>query len=349
VLARVTLKDVAAACGVSRATVSLVLQDSSRVSAETKKRVREAMRRLGYVYDRRAANLRTQHSMTVALIATDVRNPFFAELTMAMERTLYKEGYTLFLGYSYDDRQRQAKLLEAMCEHRVDGVLLVPSYRTTGETLTQTLGASGVPHVLVTRHVPGYHADYVGADNVRAGELLAEHLVAIGRHRTAFLGGPPGSTARMERERGLRDALRRLGAEWDPRLSIPTSADRDGGLRAVELLLSAQSTPDAVVCYNDATAFGVLAALRSAGLSPGVDVAVASFDDIPLATLQQPPLTSVATHPERVGAEAADLLLRRINDPALPPRTVLLAPELHERESTLHARFENGVEKGKDR
>jgi LacI family transcriptional regulator len=333
-LARVTLNDVAAACGVSRATVSLVLQDSTRVSAPTKERVRETMEQLGYVYDRRAANLRTQRSMTVALVVTDVRNPFFAELTMAIESRLYKQGYTLLLGYTYDDQERQARLLGAMVEHRVDGVLLVPSYQTTSDMLARSLVASGIPHILVARHVPRHHADYVGVDNVRAAELVGEHLLGEGNRRIAFLGGPAKSTARTERERGLRVALRAQGAALDPNLSIATSADREGGEQAVARLLEAEPAPEAIVCYSDVVAFGVMAALRAAGLRPGVDVAVASFDDLLDAGLQQPPLTSVATHPDRTGAEAAELLLRRIEDPTLPPRTVLIAPELHVREST---------------
>jgi LacI family transcriptional regulator len=333
----VTLKDIAAACGVSRATVSLVLQDSSRVSAATKERVRETMRQLGYVYDRRAANLRARRSMTVALVATDVRNPFFAELTMAIERALYKQGYTLLLGYSYDDLERQAKLLEAMVEHRVDGLLLVPSYQTTSGLLARTLVASGTPHVLVARHVRRHNADYVGVDNVRAAELVGEHLASRGHRRVAFLGGPPRSTARIERERGLRTALKRAGVEFDPNLSIATSNDRDGGVRAVEQLLAAGPVPDAVVSYSDVAAVGVMAALRAAGIQPGREVAIASFDDIPDAVAQQPPLTSVATYPDRTGAEAAELLLRRIDDPSLPPRTVLLAPELQVRESTMNS------------
>lgn len=331
---RVTLKDVAAACGVSRATVSLVLQDSSRVSAQTKERVRDAMGRLGYVYDRRAANLRAQRSMTVALVATDVRNPYFAELTMAIERVLYKRGYTLLLGYSHDDQERQTRLLEAMSEHRVDGVLLVPSYETTDAMLRKSLGASGTPHVLVTRHVHRHRADYIGVDNPAAAELLGDHLVRSGRRHVAFLGGPPLSTARVEREQGLRNALESHGLGLDPALSIATSADREGGERAVGLLAETGQPYDAIVCYSDVVAFGVMSALRAQGVEPGREVAVAGFDDVPDAALQHPSLTTVATLPDQTGAEAAELLLRRIEEPDLPPRTVLLTPELKVRGST---------------
>jgi LacI family transcriptional regulator len=331
---RVTLNEVAAASGVSRATVSLVLQDSSRVSEPTKERVREVMGQLGYVYDRRAANLRSLRSMTVGLVATNVRNPYFADLTMAIEGALSKRGYTLLLGYSYDDLDRQAKLLEAMLEHRVDGLVLLPAHETTRRILVRSLPA-GTPHVLVARHVRGHRVDYVGADNVAAGRLIGEHLASRGHRRIAFLGGPERSTARAERERGLRAALRSRGMEFDPTLSISTTADREGGERAVDLLLNVPTLPDAIVCNSDVVAFGVLASLRAAGIEPGTEVAIASFDDTPDARLQQPPLTSVSTYPDDTGTQAAELLLRRIDDPALPTHNVLLTPKLHVRESTL--------------
>ena len=110
-MARVTLLDIAEACGLSRSAVSLVLQDSPRVSDDTKVRVRQVMVDMGYVYDRAAANLRTKRSMTVGLIVTNVRNPYFAELTMAIEQGLQDAGYTLLQGYSYDELDRQERLL----------------------------------------------------------------------------------------------------------------------------------------------------------------------------------------------------------------------------------------------
>jgi DNA-binding LacI/PurR family transcriptional regulator len=169
--------------------------------------------------------------------------------------------------------------------------------------------------------------------------LIGEHLASRGHRRIAFLGGPSQATTRLEREQGLRSALAAHGVEFDPAQSIATSADREGGARAAHLLLRAGEVPDAIVCYSDVVAFGVLAALRTAGIEPGTDVAVASFDDTPEAPLQQPPLTSVTTYPGRTGTVAAELLLRRLEDPGRPFETVLLKPELHARASTANLRL----------
>jgi LacI family transcriptional regulator len=328
------MKDVAQACGVSRATVSLVMRDSSQIPEETKARVRETMERLGYVYDHRAAVMRAERTMTMGLVATDVRNPYFAELTMALQAKLQEAGFALLLGYSLDDRAREDRLLEVMVQRHVDGVFVIPSKDTSSDDLERWLFTSQTPHVLIARRVDGHEADYVSADNVRAGELLGEHLALEGCRSVAFLGGPARSGVRAERQRGLRVALRRHGQTLDAELSIATSADRAGGRAAVETLLRTQPLPDAIACYSDAGAFGVLAGLRAAGVQPGTDVAVGSFDDILEASFTHPPLTSVATFPEQVGNEAARLLMEQLGAPDAPPQRILLSPRLSVRAST---------------
>jgi LacI family transcriptional regulator len=132
----------------------------------------------------------------------------------------------------------------------------------------------------------------------------------------------------------LSAGLRRHGLTLERALSIPTTADRAGGIAAVETLLAAGPAPDAIACYSDVVAFGVVSGLRAAGLEPGRDVALGSFDDIAEAALQHPPLTSVATFPERVGAEAARLLRDRLDVPDAAPRRVVLSPRLSVRASS---------------
>lgn len=330
---RVTINDIAAATGVSRATVSLVLRNEPRVSDETRKRVHDAIARLGYVYDRRAANMRTQRSMTIGLVVTDVRNPYFAELAMALEIALHDLGYALLQGYSHDDREREARLLGVMVENRVDGVVLLPSKDTTAADLHQRVVMPRMPHVLIARRVVNHEADYVGVDNVRGGRMLGEHLAAEGYRRVAFLGGPR-STARGDRLRGVKAGLRRHGVTFDQSLSIVTTANRAGGIAAVEALLKAGPLPDAIAAYSDNVALGIFSGLRAAGHEPGRDVAIGGFDDIPEAALTHPSLTSVATFPDRVGAEASRLLLERIAAPELEPRKVVLPPALSVRDSS---------------
>jgi len=333
-VARVILKDVAAACGLSRATVSLVAQDSPRVSEQTKARVRQVMAEMGYVYNRGAANLRKRQSMTVGLIVTNVRNPYFAELAMAVEQALDEAGYTLLQGYSYDGRDRQDKLIATMVEHRADGVVLLPSADSDAASLRMLSNPLITPTVLLARPVRGFAADFTGVDNPEAGRLLGEHIRGLGARSVAFVGGPAESLPRDERYRGLAQVLSPAGIELAPLsryASPPTSVD---GERITHELIRGANQPDVIVAYNDAVAAGVLHALRDNGLQAGADVAVAGFDDVTDARYQNPPLTSVATFPAETGAQAARLLLARIKDPERPYESSIVAPRLSVREST---------------
>ena len=148
---RVTINDVAAQAGVSRATVSLVLRDNPRVAESTRQKVRGVMADMGYVYDRRAADMRTRRGMTIGLVLTDVRNPYFAELSMAFEVTLKDHGYVVLQGYTQDERARQDRLLDVMLEHRVDGIILLPAKNTSAEDLRRPAGLAATPHVLVAQ------------------------------------------------------------------------------------------------------------------------------------------------------------------------------------------------------
>lgn len=326
-MARVTLKDVAVAAGVSRATASLVLRGSPRIPEQTAERVRAAMAELGYVYDRAAAMMREHRTMTVGLVMTDLRNPFFAELTMALEDALHREGFTVLVGWSRDETARQGELLRTMAERRVDGLFLLPAQGTSADDVAD-VEAGDVPVVQLARRT-GPHGSYAGPDNVAAGRLLGEHLREIGVRRAVLLGGPAESSARTERVAGLLDGARgALVLDNVPAAELPAPADP----AAVAAVLDDLGPLDCLVGYNDVVAIAAGAALRARGVEPGTAIAVAGFDDVPSAAHQAPPLTSVATHPDLVGAACAAEMLARIGGAA--PQSRLVEPDLHVRAST---------------
>src|SRR6266516_676081 len=181
----VTLVEVARDAGVSRATASLVLRGSDLVADETRERVLASMRKLGYVYHRGAASLRTQHSQTVGLIVPDVTNPFFAEMTVGIEARLDQARHVVLLGNTAETLNKQERLLAMMQEYRADGVLLCPATGTSAEMIVR-LRQWRLPFVLFVRYVEGVDADYVGADNIRGAELATEHLISLGHQRIAF-------------------------------------------------------------------------------------------------------------------------------------------------------------------
>jgi LacI family transcriptional regulator len=344
---RVTLADIAEESGFSRSTVSLVLRGSPLISDETRRRVYESAGKLGYVYNRAAASLRTQRSHTIGLVVTDITNPFFAEMTVAIEAELDKANYTVLLSNTSEQVAKQARFLRMLQEYGVDGILICPANGTGVETI-ERLHNGYIPIVQFTRHL-AMDADYVGADNPLGAAMAVEHLLSHGHRRIAFIGGPGHSSARRERLQGYHNAFRRFGLQADEKLSVTTPVTRDGGYEAILELLAQPHPPTAALCYNDIVAFGVLLGLRAAGRTPGVDFAVIGFDNIAEAALQRPGLTTVSVTPRQIGMQAAQLLLERIQNPDAALRQILLPPALVIRESCgSHAEPSNHSMRGRE-
>ncbi|MFK4149280.1 LacI family DNA-binding transcriptional regulator [Streptomyces sp. NPDC004065] len=325
--ARVTLADVAADAKVSRATVSLVLRESPLVADSTRARVRASMDRLGYVYHRGAASLRSRRSHTVGLLVTDVSNPFFAELTVGVEAALADAGIVVLLGHNYESTAKQADLTRVMQEYGADGLLITPAHNTTAADLSPLVTAR-VPHLLVVRYVDGHPAPYVGADNVVGARAATEHLLEHGARRIAFLGGPERSSARYDRQRGVEEAVAARRRTLPASSSVPSPATRQGGYDAALDMLRRKDRPDAIVCYSDVVAFGVLIACEELGIRVGEDVRVTGFDDIAESAMQHPALTTVAIRPRELGERAAQLLIKRIERPDGPPESHVSVPRL---------------------
>lgn len=327
----ITLNDVAKDAGVSRSTVSLVLRNSPLVADKTRARVLDSIKRLGYVYNRGAASLRSHQSSTIGLVVTDITNPFFAELTVGVEDVLEESQYIALLGNTSDTLRKQNLLLERLQEHRPDGVLLCPTDGTSLEQVRRLQRQASL--VLFVRYLPDLAIDYVGVDNVNGAEQATAHLLAHGHTRIAFIGGSPSSSARRDRVQGYVAQMRRAGKRVDDELLTVGSVTREEGRRAILKLLEREEPPTAALCYNDVVAFGVMLGLQEAGRIPGADFGVVGFDDIAESALWQPGLTTVALEPRRLGEVAARLLLERIAEPDMPPRQVILSCRLIVRDS----------------
>ncbi len=331
---KITVIDLARSAGVSKSTVSLVLQGSPLVRDETRARVNRAMQDLGYVYNRGAANLRQAKSKIIGIIVNDLTNSFFAELAVGVDMIVQAGGYVQFMGHSAEDVQRQTELIASMREHGVAGLIISPA-RGTGATDLKSLVESGLPVVLAMRSIPGAKVSSLLSDNVGGAEAAVKHLLTLGHRRIGFLGGFADTQVFAERSQGYRDALAQAGAAIDDNLIIPSSASRAGGVEAIGRLMSVGGeTVTAALCFNDAVAFGVCDGLRARRLEPGSEFSVVGFDDVIEARTAVPALTTVAINPQRMGQQAAQLLFKQINAGRAEPEVVRTAARLVVRDST---------------
>ncbi|MDO5670262.1 MAG: LacI family DNA-binding transcriptional regulator [Corynebacterium sp.] len=333
---RPTMKDVAQHAGVSTATVSLVVRGSSQIPDDTAARVRASMSELGYVYNRLAGNLRGGTTPTFGLLVTNPRNPYFAEVIMSIERSLADSEDMVVTAFSLGGARREHTMATKLAGQGISGLLFMSSSEYSDEQLDALTRSLGIP-VTMLIHASAPQHDSVLIDDRVAGQQLGSHLAGIGVRRVAFLGGFAerlNVTARLE---GLRESLAAVADSElihipEEKLSYEFTT---GSTLTDQALAMDGGPPDAIVCFNDAYAVGVYASLRRAGVAPGEDIAVAGFDDIPLARELGVPLTTVNTRADQIGLTALDVLRHRIVEPQSPPRTEIMHPELVVRDSTL--------------
>lgn len=327
----ITILDVAAEANVSKSTVSLVLQDSPLIRDETAARVREAARKLGYVYNRRAAELRSRASRTIGVLINDLMNPFFAEILVGLERKLVDAGYIVFMAHTSESLERQEQVLAAMREQNAAGIALCPVFGTPA-SVTKTVKSWGIPLVVIVRTLGRGNYDFAGSDNEQGVRLATQHLLSKGHRRIGFLGGQTGPVL-DQRLQGYKSALAEAGIAYDAQLMFAAAPTRESGHAAMQQLLERRPVIEAAVCYNDIVAFGALSALGERGLRAGKDFALMGFDNVLDAEYSNPPLSTVDIRPSELGQQAAAVLLARIATPDRPRNQYLAEPRLLLRQS----------------
>ncbi|GHE50150.1 LacI family transcriptional regulator [Streptomyces longispororuber] len=320
-----TLRDVARAAGCSVATVSRVLAGTRPVGAETAHRVREAAARLGYRPNQAARALRSRATGTVGLVLPQITNPFYPALVRELTHALHAEGRAVLLADCDDDPVAEAERIDDLLSRRVDALLVIPAdERRSREAVAAA--AERVPLVLLDRRCGPGVADSVAVDNAAGTALVLDHLAAAGRRRPCFVGAHGSASAAAE----LRAAYAAGAGALDPRAPERVALGDFSvawGRAAVDQVLPTR--PDALVCANDLIAIGALQRLHERGVDVPGEVAVTGFDDIPMAELASPGVTTVRQPVAELAAEATQLLTRRLGgDGAGPRRTIRLAPEL---------------------
>lgn len=312
---RVTTHDVARKAGVSQPTVSLVLtrNATARVSDETRERVLQAARDLGYVPNVVARSLVRSRSYAIGIIVPDLRNPFFAEVVSGAERVASEEGYAVLLCETREiSRDRHIRTL---IERQVDGMMM------------DAIGASSLPESMVAGlnvvliDEPPDKWPGVASDALGAGTLAANHLLSLGHTRFGFLGPATNVHAVRMRERGFVRALAEKGLSIESQMLRRVPATAAGGQTGMRALLALPVRPTAVFCINDLVAAGALKVCSIDGVVVPEEMSIVGCDDIELASLLVPELTTIAIPARELGARAARLLLQSLQSEKLDQRS----------------------------
>lgn len=308
----ITIKDVAREAKVSVASVSRALNGNGGVTAATEQRIREVAARLRYVPHGAARSLITRRTHTIGALLPDLHGEFFSELIRGIDLEARSHGLHLLVSSSHDGADDAAAALRAM-QGRVDGIVILSSPGVDAEFLEANL-PEGLPSVLLNSDVKSGTAAVLNIDNFAGTYAMVRHLVALGHARIAFVCGPKDNYDARQREAGFRAAMAKL-APGEPLRIVSGNFSESSGYLAARELLAGKTRPQAVFAANDMMAVGCLQAFKEAGLAVPGDIALAGFDDIPIARYVTPPLSTVRVRIAELGKNAMDLLADLMDRP----------------------------------
>lgn len=326
-----TLQDVARVAGVSTATVSRVINDPANVRPSTRDRVIAAVDELGYTPHFGGRALASNRTDTVGAIIPTMENAIFARGLQAVQEELADSGVTLLVATSNYDTEREARQIRTLLSRGVDGLILIGETRPL--EIYELLCRRELPFVLVWTWRENAVWPSVGFDNRAAARQVAERVLEFGHRRIAMIAGVTLDNDRaLARVEGVRAALAARGLGLDPACLIEAEYRVDAGAAAARELLTRAPQPTAIICGNDVLAIGAMRAIREAGLTVPRDISVTGFDDIEVALLVDPPLTTVHVPHRRMGHAAAHMLLEMRN-PGARPNSIRLDVDYVERAS----------------
>jgi LacI family transcriptional regulator len=325
-----TMHDVAVRAGVSKSTVSHVLNGTRFVEPETEARVRQAIRELGYRPNLLARSLRRQETSTIGLIVPHIASPFWAELAYAVERTGSASGYGVLLGNSNWSTDQERDYVRMLLAKQLDGIVLALT-RANDADLSDVIAAE-VPVVVINEIPGGAPVSAVVVDDYRGGYMAGQYLARLGHRRAGCITSPSDSKACL-RAAGFRKAFADAGVLLPDAAFVTGDFEYASGATGIEELLQRDSQLTAVFTANDSMAMGVLKRLYRIQRRVPEDISVVGFDNISFTTAVTPEMTTVAQPIAEIGAEVIRLLIDQITHRSIGPQTVVLQPTLIERES----------------
>jgi LacI family transcriptional regulator len=326
-----TLRDVAKLAGVAPITVSRVINNAGYASDATRKRVRAAIKKLGYVPNSLARSLRSRRTSTLALVVTDITNPFFTLIARSVEDTASAAGYSVIFCNTDESETKEEEYLTILLQKQVDGILLVPACTNTRSV--RRIQAQGTAVVLLDRRIPGAATDTVRGDSEGGAYQLTHLLLGLGHRQIAVLTGPKNISTAYDRVTGYRKALTDAGVRPSSKLVYYGAFDQASGFEMARQALAAPERPTALFAANNFIALGALHAMEAAGCRVPQDVALVAFDDLPPALVTFPFITAAAQPAYEMGRLATNLLLARLAG-SKSHKEVVLPCEINVRQSS---------------
>jgi LacI family transcriptional regulator len=319
-----TITEVARRAGVSAMTVSRVVNRSGYASPATRARVEQAIAELGYVPNAVARHLRSKRSKTIALVVSDITNPFFTTIARGVEDAAAPRGYAVMFANTDESESEEIEYLRMLAQRQIDGVLLVPAGSSAAPF--RLLHGQEIPVVVIDRRVVARKVDEVRCDSEQGAYELVRHLIGLGHTRIAVITGRRNISTSTDRVVGYERALREAGLPISPELVAYDSFSLEAGYRQARRILETEPRPTAIFATNNFLAFGALRALREADLRIPGDLSLVTFDDLPAGWHDDPFLTVLAQPAYELGRRATELLLGRLEGERPAKRQVVLLP-----------------------
>ena len=329
-----TIGDIAKLAGVSRATVSGVLNNSPTVSKKTYERVMAIIQENNYRPNAVARALALNKTGILGLVVKDISNPLYSQIALGVEEICDENEYHLMISNTHQDWARQVNNINTLKRRRVDGLIIFPLQKGHDLEHIHNLEKEKFPYVLLAE-LPGVESDLVRADDEHGTQLAVDHLYKLGRRRVVHVTGPEVAMATERRLHAFRQAVESLGHKFDNSMIIPGGwRYKDGYKAGYQISQCLRECPDGIFCYNDSVAVGLIRAMTEQGKNIPQDISIMGFDDSGIASYLETSLTTVAQPAREIGRKAAELILEQIKSrKKAKPRTILLPTRLIVRET----------------
>ncbi|MDP4186449.1 MAG: LacI family DNA-binding transcriptional regulator [Bacteroidota bacterium] len=327
------LNEVARKAGVSTATVSRVINNSSSVSDETRIKVLKVIKELKYHPNRVAKRLRNKNASgnLLGVLIPDIQNPFYVEVLRGIEDVAYENKYALITCNFSQDEKKEKLYLDILQSESIDGLIATPTNEHDQKVIN--LVKEGLPIVCVDRGLSEVDVDVILVENQKGAFAAVDYLAKSGYNRIAYISGLPQLPSSQQREKGYREALTANGINIDKTYIKYGDSSHESGVKLCEELLNLSAPPDALFTGNNLITLGALETIHKKQLNIPQDIAIIGFDDMYWAISLNPPLTAVRQPAYEIGKRAAEQLIQRINDPTRPTVNMILKTELMIRSS----------------